>query len=69
MPYKRKTVDEWQLLANYGHGHGWEVETAESAYDKIKARRQEYRENAPQYSYKIQCKRVHINQETTSCGK
>lgn len=60
MSYKRKTYDEWQLLANYGYGQGYEIDTTELTYVAIKQRLKEYRENAPQYSYKIKCKRVKI---------
>lgn len=58
--YKRKTYDEWQLLVNYGYGDGFEVETTELSRGKIKEQLKCYRENAPQYSYKIRCKRVRI---------
>lgn len=58
MAYTRKTTDEYQLLSNYGHG--WEVETTEETRKEIKQRLREYRENAPQYSYKIVTKRVKI---------
>jgi hypothetical protein len=58
MAYIRKTQDEYQLLANYGQG--WEVETTEETRKEIKERLKEYRDNAPQYSYKIVTKRVKI---------
>ena len=60
MAYKRKTHDEWQLLANYGYGQGFELETVELTYVAIKQRLKEYRENAPRYCYKIQRKRVKL---------
>ena len=59
MKYQRKTQGEYQLFANYGQG--WEIETIEETWAEIKARLREYRENAPQYSYKIVTKRVKIN--------
>lgn len=58
--YIRKTKDEYKLLANYGYGHGWEIETTEETRKDIKRRYKEYRENAPQYQYKIILKRVKI---------
>lgn len=52
MTYQRKTTDEWRLWADYGHGHGWELETTEPTLRLIMTRLREYRENAPSYSYK-----------------
>lgn len=45
-------IVEYVLLANYGHGDGWEEETIESTRKEILERLKEYRENAPQYSYR-----------------
>lgn len=41
--YKRKTVDRWDVMTNYGYG--WEAEY--STYDRqdAKDRTKEYREN------------------------
>jgi hypothetical protein len=61
MLYKRKTRDEWQLHVNYGFGHGWEHEVSENSYREIKQRRKEYQENCPQYTTKIVCKRIRLN--------
>lgn len=58
MAYIRKTRDEYHLLANYGFGHGWEHETTELTAKEGRARLKEYRENAPQFRYKLQRKRV-----------
>jgi hypothetical protein len=58
MPYTRKTRDEYVLLADYGYGY--EEETAEETSKEIRQRLKEYRENAPQYLYKIKVKRVKI---------
>jgi len=41
---------EYILLADYGQG--WEEETAEETRRDIIARLREYRENAPQFSYR-----------------
>lgn len=43
-------VMEYVLLADYGQG--WEEETVEATHREIVARLHEYRENAPQYSYR-----------------
>lgn len=56
MAYIRKTIDEYQLLANYGQG--WEHETTETSYKEIKERLTEYRTNAPEFSYKYKKVRV-----------
>jgi len=58
MTYIRKTQDEYQVLANYGYGHGWEEVCAESSYSEGRARLREYRENMPEYPYKLICKRI-----------
>lgn len=60
MAYTRKTRDEWRLMINYGSGHGWEFETAESTYKDIRQRKKEYAENCPEYPTRIVCKRVAI---------
>lgn len=67
MPYdcrvtkvRRKMTDEYQLLANYGSGHGWEVELTEVSRKELKARLKDYRENAPQYAYKMRTVRVPV---------
>jgi len=61
MSYARKTKDTYILLANYGQG--WEEETEETTYKELKERLKEYRQNAPQYSYKGIIKRVKIKIE------
>lgn len=58
MSYKRKTKDEYRLLANYGQG--FEEEISEDTYTDIKQRLKEYRENAPQYAYTWKKVRVKI---------
>ena len=65
MSYVRKTEDEYILLANYGYGHGWEEETAETTLMEIKQRLKEYRLNAPEYAYTYVKKRVKKVAEAT----
>lgn len=60
MAYIRKTKDEYQLLANYGYGDGWEFVLAEETMTEVKRRKREYIENYPQCDYKIVMKRVPI---------
>ena len=57
MPYKRKTIDEFQLYVNYGKG--WEYETAESTLKEIKNRKLEYLENCS-YPTKIVKRRIKL---------
>lgn len=41
--YKRKTIDRWDIMANYGYG--WEVECSEYTYKDAKMNLKLYREN------------------------
>lgn len=59
MKYIRKTIDEWQLWANYGYG--WEHEVSYSNRKDAIADLRAYRENALQGSYKLLKKRVKKN--------
>lgn len=59
MPYQRKTRDEYEVQGNYGHGHGWEVETTETTRKEARARLREYQENGPG-AYRIVKRRVPI---------
>ena len=59
MAYKRKTRDEWQLWINYGQG--WEHEISEDTGAELKVRRQEYRDNCPEYPTRVKVKRVRID--------
>ena len=43
MAYQRKTVDRWDLIANYGYGR--EVECSEYSLKEAKQTLREYREN------------------------
>ena len=51
--YIRKTQDVYTLQGDYGHGHGWEVLTAETTRTEINQRRKEYRENIPGMTLRI----------------
>lgn len=57
---RRKMKNEYQLLSNYGYGHGWEVELTEVSYKELRLRLKEYRENAPQGIYKTRVARVPV---------
>jgi len=43
MPYKRKTIDRWDIMTNYGYG--WECENSEYTWKDAKRSVREYREN------------------------
>ena len=45
MAYTRKTIDEWEVLADYGFGNGNEVVTTEPTLMEARHRAREYREN------------------------
>ncbi len=53
MTYTRKTIDTWQLWADYGEGLGFEHEATEMNYKEGKECLETYRREAPQYSYKL----------------
>jgi hypothetical protein len=40
---KRKTIDRWDIMTNYGYG--WECECSEYTYKEAKERYKEYKEN------------------------
>ena len=44
MSYKRKTIDRWDIMTNYGYG--WECETSEYTWAEARQTAKEYRENA-----------------------
>ena len=60
MAYQRTTRDVWGLETNYGYGDGWEEVLREYTAADIKKRLQEYRNNMPQYPYRIKKKREKI---------
>lgn len=43
MSYKRKTIDRWDIMSNYGYG--WECECSEYTYKEARQTIKEYREN------------------------
>ena len=43
MTYKRKTIDRWDSMTNYGYG--WECENSEYTLKDAKRSVREYREN------------------------
>ena len=43
MAYKRKTIDRWDIMTNYGYG--WECENSEYTLIDAKRSLREYREN------------------------
>ena len=49
------------LQANYGYGHGWEDECQGEDHRKIYQHLREYRENAPEYAYRIVQRRERRN--------
>ena len=53
-----KTKQVWVMQSNYGQG--WEDELHEDNLSEARQRIKEYRENAPQYSYRIKLKRVKL---------
>jgi hypothetical protein len=48
---------EWEILGDYGHGHGPEVECTESRWSEARKRLREYRENGPG-SYSLRRRRI-----------
>ena len=43
MGYRRKTIDRYDIMTNYGYG--WECEVSEYTYREAKQRLKEYRQN------------------------
>lgn len=60
MSYTRKTRDEWQVVGNYGYGHGYECVDALNTYTEARASLKVYKENERDVSFKIVKKRVKI---------
>ena len=46
------------LQANYGYGHGWEDECQSEDRGEVRQHLREYRENAPDYAYRVVQRRV-----------
>ena len=61
MAYKRKTYDEYQV--QQFTEDGWELATAAETYKGAKEHLKEYRENQPEYRYRIKTVRVKIEPE------
>lgn len=49
---------EYELQCNYGYGDGWECVCSEDTRKEIKQRENEYRENMPEYPYRIRRVRI-----------
>ncbi len=58
MAYQRKTVDEWQLLGDYGYG--FERLLSEDTRKEVFIQLKTYRENERKGTFKIVRKRVKI---------
>lgn len=58
MAYIRKTKDVYVLLSNYGYG--WEEELEEDTLKEAKEQLKTYRENCPNYQYRLKKKRVKL---------
>ena len=56
MAYVRKTIDEYEVLQHTPEG--WECVTAAETYKEARQYLKDYRENQPEYDYKIIKKRV-----------
>ena len=59
--YKRKTYDEYQILGNYGYGHGYEYLIAYETYKEAKECLKLYRENEIGIPFKVIKKRIKID--------
>lgn len=60
MSYKRKTTDEYLLLADYGYG--WDIVETEESLKDIRIRQSEYRENTDA-KLKISKHRIKLQEE------
>jgi hypothetical protein len=60
MARQRKTTDVYEVHGNYGHGHGFELVTAETEWSEARTRLREYRENEPGIAFKIVKRRERI---------
>lgn len=61
MSYKRKTIDRWDIMVNYGYG--WECEVSEYTWVEAKQTAKEYRENAfGRFSVKIEKRREKLEE-------
>jgi hypothetical protein len=62
MAYVRKTIDTWEIQGSYGFNSGWSLETTEMSWKEAKEQLKCYRDNCPQYSFRVVKKRERINQ-------
>ena len=53
MPHPTKYAYLHVLQGNYGYGHGWEDLTQSEDRSEVRADLRAYRENAPEYVYRI----------------
>lgn len=61
MAYKRKTVDRWDIVTNYGYG--WEVETSEYTLKEARETLKCYRDNScGRYATKLEKHREKIEE-------
>lgn len=60
MKYTRKTKDAWQVMGDYGYGHGCECVDTLNTRSEAKESLKVYRENEMGVSFKIVKKRVKI---------
>lgn len=58
--YKRKTVDEYQILQHTGPRYGWEMVSAYNDRKSCKEDLKAYRENQPEYPVKMIKKRIKL---------
>lgn len=58
MSYKRKTRDYWDI--EQWTGSEWEAVNAETTWTGTRRSLKEYRENAPEYSYRAKKRRERI---------
>lgn len=58
---ERKTKDSFEVRGDYGHGHGFEVVTAEETISEARERLREYRANEPGVPFKLKKVRERIS--------
>jgi hypothetical protein len=63
MAYIRKTRDVYEVQGMYNDGFGWSVETTEDTYQEAREQIKCYRENCPQYEFRIVKKRERLEGE------
>jgi hypothetical protein len=58
MAYIRKTVDEFDIEADYGHGQGFEMVTCETTFGQALQTKRDYKLNEPGIPFRIVHHRV-----------